>query len=161
MEEKTQRKDGRTVLFCFLGFFGVVATMDAVFVTTAIRTQTGIVTEHAYEKGLSYNSIIDEADRQKEAGFTGQIDLLDGKTILFRLADRSGKPLSGASVTAHILRSVQQGYDFDTPLTENERGAYQANVTFPMEGLWNINIEAVWQGHPYYISQSIMTLPTR
>ncbi len=157
MPEKEQRKDGRIVLLWFLAFFGVIVAVDTVFVTIAIRTQTGVVAEHAYERGLAYNGVLDDAKRQKDEGLAGQIDLVAGKTINFRLSDRIGKPLSGATVKAHIIRSVQQGHDFDISLTDKGNGIYQAGVTFPMQGLWNIDIEAVWQGHPYYISQSIMT----
>jgi nitrogen fixation protein FixH len=59
------RKAGRTVLFSLLGFFAVFASVDAFFVYTALKTNTGVVAENAYERGLHYNDLLDEARKRK------------------------------------------------------------------------------------------------
>ena len=46
---------GRHVLYMILGFFGVVLLANVVFVYLAMDTFTGLATEGAYVKGLSYN----------------------------------------------------------------------------------------------------------
>lgn len=65
--QTTAKKDhtGRIVLWALLAFFGVLASVNAFFVYTAVTTNTGVVTENAYEKGLRYNEILKEARRRK------------------------------------------------------------------------------------------------
>lgn len=68
-EKKDDKKDsGWWVLWAFLAFFAVFASVDAFFVYTAITSHTGVVVENAYEVGLNYNDIIEEAERQKQDG---------------------------------------------------------------------------------------------
>lgn len=66
MSEQTQKKDGRRVLFYLIGFFVIFASVDAYFVYKAFSTHTGVVVENAYEKGLNYNDIIEEAKKRKQ-----------------------------------------------------------------------------------------------
>lgn len=54
ISEEKKRKSGRWVLLWFLGFFGVIILLDSIFVYLAVNTRTGLVTEHAYEKGLAH-----------------------------------------------------------------------------------------------------------
>ena len=59
-------KNGQFILLCFLGFFGFIGAVDAYFVYTALATNTGMVTEQPYEKGLAYNDILNKAKHQPE-----------------------------------------------------------------------------------------------
>lgn len=61
-----KKKAGRAVLFAFLGFFAVFASVDAFFVYTALTTNTGVVDEHYYQTGLHYNDLLEEARKRKD-----------------------------------------------------------------------------------------------
>ena len=39
-------------------------TVDAIFIRAALTTNSGVVTEQAYEKGLNYNNTLQEAKDQ-------------------------------------------------------------------------------------------------
>lgn len=60
------KKIGRIVLITLLGFFLVVACVDAVFVYKALKSNSGLVVENPYEMGLNYNEIIEQARELKE-----------------------------------------------------------------------------------------------
>jgi nitrogen fixation protein FixH len=64
-EKEESRKYGRKVLFLLLGFFAVFASVDAYFVYLAMKTKPGVVTENAYQRGLNYNEVLEEARRRK------------------------------------------------------------------------------------------------
>lgn len=64
---------GRRVLFMFLAFFCVFGSVDAYFVITALGTHPGVVTEHAYEKGLAYNQTLAAEKHFFEKGVHSQI----------------------------------------------------------------------------------------
>ncbi|GEM_PF-1478884 len=61
----SSKKDGRIVFWALIAFFAVVASVDAFFVYKALSTNTGVVSENAYERGLRYNDIINEAKKRK------------------------------------------------------------------------------------------------
>ncbi len=56
---------GKRILWSFLAFFLVFASVDVFFVYKAISTNTGVVAENSYEIGLNYNKIIAEAKKRK------------------------------------------------------------------------------------------------
>lgn len=66
-EQTQNRKDGRIVLMALIAFFVVFASVDAYFVYKALSTHTGVVVEHAYEVGLNYNDIIEQAQQHESS----------------------------------------------------------------------------------------------
>ena len=64
MEKNRKSPKDKYILFAFLAFFGVIFVVDGIFITTALRTHRGVVTEQAYEKGLHYNQTLNEAKDQ-------------------------------------------------------------------------------------------------
>lgn len=134
---------GRNVFFYFLAFFGFIAAVNAVMVTLAIRTHTGTVTEHAYEKGLAYNDVVRAEVDQEKLGWKGAITLekshenLNAYAITFLLKDRNGTALHPTETTAKIFRPTQAGMDFEVALKNNE-----ASITFPDKGLWEVRVFA-------------------
>lgn len=136
-------------------FFLVFMTVDAFMVTVAIRTQTGLVTDNAYEKGLAYNQTIAAARRQETLGWTHDISIKNNQ-LIFSLNDKSGRPIAGAQVQAKIVREVQAGYDLEIPLVETSHHSYEANINFPMPGEWAIRIFSVSKNTPYQVSSKVM-----
>ncbi len=63
-KSQPEKKDGRRVLIYLLAFFAVFASVDAFFVYKALSTNTGVVSENAYEQGLRFNDVIDEAEKR-------------------------------------------------------------------------------------------------
>ena len=66
-EHAQSKKTGRIVLFALIGFFIIFATVDAFFVYKALSTNTGLVAENPYERGLRFNEVIAEAQKKKNA----------------------------------------------------------------------------------------------
>ena len=66
MEQATKDPRDKWIPMYFVAFFAVIALLDGIFVYTAISTQTGVVTEQPYEKGLAYNEVLEKAKTQPE-----------------------------------------------------------------------------------------------
>lgn len=64
-DKAQHKKAGRQFLFVLLAFFGVCCAVNGFFVYSAITTSKGVVTKNAYERGLHYNEILEEARRRK------------------------------------------------------------------------------------------------
>ncbi|MBN8521653.1 MAG: FixH family protein [Alphaproteobacteria bacterium] len=65
-EPHPEKKDGKRVLIYLLAFFVVFASVDAFFFYKALTTNTGTVSDNAYEQGLRFNDIINEAEKRLE-----------------------------------------------------------------------------------------------
>ena len=138
------RRANKRIPFYFVAFFVVLAMLNAVFFYIAITTHRGVVIDNAYEKGLKYNQVIERFDRQEKLGWQGNITFNEGDNILkFQLMDKKNAPIDGAVVRAHLTFIAKQGYDFDIPLMPSDiTGIYEAPLTFPIRGQWNIHIHA-------------------
>ena len=135
--------NGWRVFWYFFAFFAFITAVNAVFITIALESFTGVTTEHTYEKGLKFNQTLEEARDEKyinermEARYNGgRIEVL--------LKDTQGEPLDHANVSVRLVRPVQAGYDFDVILPAVGRGLYAADVDFSLPGQWEARISATW-----------------
>lgn len=153
---KPSRPADRWIPWMFVLFFGIVAALDATFVTIALKTNTGTITDNAYEKGVAYNKTLEAAAKQNALGWQADIGLDADRDVTVTLRDSGGLPLEGASVLAKLVRPVQDGYDFELPLTDRGGGLYAAPAAFPLPGQWSVRIFASWQGKQYQHSRTIV-----
>ena len=137
----------------FVMFFAVIICLDSIFVYIAISTQTGVVTEHAYKKGLSYNEVLDKAKAQPNINQTATYQ--DG-VLRWQLSDKDGRPLTNVSVNAKIIRAVHDGVDFEITLNHVGGGIYEATPTLPMNGLWLAKLSGKWNNQHYQTAHEFM-----
>lgn len=142
MSNTMQPRD-RWIPWYFVLFFAVIAIVNAGMVTMALRTHSGLVTDHPYEKGLAYNDVIDGSAKQAALGWKSDISLK--KSVLhFTLRDADNKPLAFTTATASFARTTQSGLDFTVDLKGSD-----TPVTLPAQGLWHVRIAAIANGKSY------------
>lgn len=135
-----------TWVFCsFLAFFGAIVAVNAVFISTALRTHSGVITTQAYEKGLAYDEILEVAKAQPDIK---QKASFEGGVLRWSLKDVDGQNLD-ANVRARLVRPVKDGQDFEVVLVPNSNGAYEAELNLPMKGRWDALLKAEWQKQQY------------
>jgi nitrogen fixation protein FixH len=127
---------GTRVWWYFVAFFGFIVAVNALMATLAIRTHSGVVTDHAYEKGLAYNRVVEAETKQEALGWQGTIDYQNG-ALRFTLRDRDQNMLTPDHITASFTRPTQSGLDFNVAL----KGA-ETPVVFPARGVWDVRINA-------------------
>ncbi|MDA0902148.1 MAG: FixH family protein [Proteobacteria bacterium] len=149
MTKETENKNSkyRFIPYLLIGFFSIIFAVDMVFIYLAKTTWTGIATEDAYQKGLKYNQTLEYVKKQKELGWSSDIEYkASGEaTGVLRviIADKDNKVISDAAIIAKITRPVQEGFDFETPLKFNPtNSAYEALIDFPLKGQWDVEIQA-------------------
>jgi nitrogen fixation protein FixH len=141
---------GYRILWYFVAFFGLIAAVNAVMVTLALRTHTGVITEHAYEKGLAYNQVVEAANAQAALGYTASITYEAGNlAVMIRDARGISLPLHDAK--AYLRRPANHALDFVKPLS----GA-STPLALPAPGNWEVRVEAVVEGQPYQHTQRIV-----
>lgn len=145
---------GKRVFWYFAAFFGFIAVVNAVMMTLAIRTHSGVVTDHAYEKGLAYNKVVEAKEAQEKLGWKGEIELLTsvGEGILhFIIKDRSGHHIIPDKAIATITRPTQSGMDFTIELKNAE-----TRIDFPAKGVWDVRVDAVIGEKPFQQTKRIV-----
>lgn len=147
------RGSGKFVFLWFLAFFGTIIAVNSTFIYTALHTNTGVVTDNAYEKGLAYNRILDAIRDQPQ--LEDKMTYQNG-TAQWTLRDASGHPVTGARAVIFYVRPVKDGYDFSLPLTETYPGVYEARTEFPVHGLWTARLDLKWNKQHYQTAQDFI-----
>jgi Predicted integral membrane protein linked to a cation pump len=134
--------DGKRVMIALLAFFGLVFTVDGIFIYLAATTKDGLVETNYYQKGLHYDDVVQLKKRQAELGWS--FDLTPpakNGPLEIHLKDAQGKPLSGMRIAASLRRPAEAGFDQDLTLTEVAPGTYRAELTLPVSGLWDLKAQ--------------------
>lgn len=131
---------GWHVLIGVVLFFAIVIAVDVVFMVQAYRSFSGQVASNPYEAGLAFNRTLAQREREAALGWSAQVEALDGKAVLVRLSDKSGRPLERLSLTGALERPAtetgRQTLDFK-PLGD---GRYRAPAR--LDGAWDLRAVA-------------------
>lgn len=140
---------GRRVFLWFAAFFVFIAVINAVMITLALRTHSGLVTDHAYEKGLAYNDTIAKAKAQQALGWKVALTETAGE-LEVQAVDGAGNPLILDEVSAQLTRPTGQADDNAMAFTADADGAVWRSVrALPANGVWDVRLTLV-QGTDRY-----------
>ena len=95
--------EGWHVLAIFVAFFGAIFAVNGVFLYQALATNTGIVANEPYRKGLHYNERIAAQDAQNALGWAEAVQLTPSGDLTLTLADGQGAPVTGIAFKAANL----------------------------------------------------------
>ncbi len=151
------------------GFFIVVVVLGAVFVVVAERGLPsvlerwllpegdsqrevtsmfpGVVSHDFHKKESLYNQYLQQVERQRQRGWQIRkgwlADPVAGEPAVFRVVarTRTGEPLAGATVSGQFLRPSGSALDVAFALTEQQPGVYEATLTLPAAGTWNLVLQ--------------------
>lgn len=146
----TMQPRDKIIPWYFVMFFVFIALVNTVMVTLAVRTNTGIVTDHPYEKGLAYNQIVEAEKNQQKLGWNGDIKY-ENENLYFTLKDRENKLIIPEKIIATITRPTQGGMDFTVELKD-----VKSPISFPVKGLWEVRVDATYNNVHYQQSKRIV-----
>jgi len=124
--------DGRKVLAIFVGFFLLVFAVNGVMIYKAVKTFSGEVVAHPYERGLAYNR--DIASAREQAMRDWKVDarltrLHTGETeIRVTARDGDGADISGVEMTATLAAPADLSRDVRLTLAETAPGRFTGKV---------------------------------
>jgi nitrogen fixation protein FixH len=135
------RVTGRMVLFSLVGFFVVVASVNAFMITQAVRTFGGVETENAYKAGLAFNQSIAAAGAQDARGWSVEIGrrAQDTADLTVTVRDRAGRPVTGMTLDALLAHPTDRRHDKPMLITPSGAGAFRAEA-LPEAGVWDVVI---------------------
>lgn len=155
------RLSGRMVLAGMVGFFVVVAGVNAVMMTIAIRTMPGVDVKSAYETSQRFNGEIARMQAQVERGWQASAQLRRtgaDAVVTLSLRDRTGAPVAGLTVEARLEHPAARREDREAPLSEVAAGDYAATVPSIHGGGWTLAIQAMRGTEPVFVSRSRVVL---
>jgi len=133
-----------------IAVLGVNLTM----VYLAIATNPGLVVEDYYERGQHYersmvSRMAQDPGWEMQADIPSDLRAGERSVIRFFLVDKAGQPVEPDGVQLYAYRPSEAAQDFTLPMTEEGKGRYMAEVTFPLIGVWDTLI-AVKSGENEY-----------
>lgn len=148
---------GWHVLAGVVGFFATIIAVDALFVVQALRTYPGEVSVTPYEDGLAYNRKIAQLEAQQALGWSAGV-AAEPQTVLVRLRDREGRPLTGVTVTGRLQRPATEAGARVLAFTERAPGDYVA-PSAGASGAWDLRLEARGSGPARFEAERRLSWP--
>lgn len=129
--------------YFFFVFFGVIFAVNIFYIYLSKQTWRGLATQDSYQKGLQYNQTLKQAQKQKELGWTINIEptritsqVIDLK---IKIQDHAGADIKDAKVFIEFRRPTQEGSDFTKDIPSND-DIYRSEIKFPLPGQWDFAI---------------------
>jgi nitrogen fixation protein FixH len=139
------RFKGRHALALFIGFFGLIATVNATMLTLAIRTMPGLDARNGYDPSQRFNAEARLAAERKARGWRADADVsLSGgvAALAFALRTREGAAIDEAQVMATLRHPSDRRRDRAVSLEALGDGHYAGKADGVAPGAWDLMIEA-------------------
>ena len=136
---------GTWVLMSFVAFFGVIIAVNSIFITNALSSYSGVITENPYRKGIAYNQVLQAVEEQPTLEQSASYK--DG-VLYWNLLDEHDQPLT-ADVHVNMVLAIKDGFDYQLPLEQSDPGRYHAAINTAHKGLWHAHLKASWNNTHY------------
>jgi nitrogen fixation protein FixH len=160
-ERRPRELTGRTVLLCLVGFFAVVASVNAVMMTAAVTTFSGVETVNSYQAGVTFAREEAAAVAQESRHWTVNSSLrpqANGLTqVELSAQDRAGQPLARIAATVSLIHPNDRRLDRPVAMQATAPGRFSGVVT-PSPGQWDLVIELSRDGERLFRSKERVIL---
>jgi len=129
---------GRHMAASMVGFFGVVIGVNVLMATEATRTFGGTVVDNSYVASQHFNRWLDEAQAEKQLGWTVDMER-DGDHALLTIAAR-GAQVDDATVTATAEHPLGRLPDIRLRFQDRGDGHYRSLEALPA-GRWRVRLD--------------------
>ncbi|MGF1548052.1 MAG: FixH family protein [Thiotrichales bacterium] len=168
-----------------VGFFLVIATVDAIILTLAERGLPGSVAKrvlpeagsserissffpgtvfHDYHKKEAlYNAYLSGREAQEQRGWrvrkgwTRAAESSRAETFRLEVVDAGGVPISDARVHGHFLRPSDHRLDLAFEMQSRGGGVYEVELTLPQPGRWSL-VALIERGQAWHEVRAATTL---
>lgn len=138
----------RWVPWAIVAAFAVVFAVNGGLVYFALESWTGLTTDHAYDEGLAYNRVIEQAEKEAKLGWKLAIAFVpddkgkESGQLVVDASDRDGMPLERLAIKAELVRPLGEPAQIPVLLERTARGRYAAPLALPQPGQWDVYVTA-------------------
>ena len=158
---RSQELTGRTVLFCLVTFFAVVAAVNAVMMVAAVTTFGGVETKSSYQAGLTFarEEAAAEAQGARHWRVNATLQRAPGGAtrIVLSAQDAVGQPLTGLEADISLIHPTDRRLDRAVTVQADGPGRFHGAVT-PAPGQWDLVIELARNGERLFRSRERIVL---
>lgn len=152
-------------VWAILALFATIFVVNYGFISVALKTSPGLVTEEYYKHGLQQNKIDKQYRTQAARGWQVKL-VMDKKwpvnqssTIQLVITDKYSQPISGGHAEVTAYRPSDAKADIIKELVETAKpGIYQTEITLPMQGTWDMNLLFSKNDDKHMLNQRIIVL---
>ncbi len=130
----------------FLGWMGLLVAFlmaNSYMVYLATSSGPGLVVNDYYDRGQDYEK---NMMKRKAMDPGWKMEVMAPETIAmskevivnFSVKDKAAKPVNRDSVVFHVYRPSDANMDFSVPMQRIDDGLYEAHMTFPLPGAWDV-----------------------
>lgn len=140
------RTPGSRIPWIFAACMAVVVAVNAGMVAAALSTYSGLAHGDAFERGLAYNRVLEEQERQDLLGWRVDVEIGaaagdDGlRAVRVALHDASGLALAGGRVVLELRRPVERVAPVAVALEPRGPGRFEGHVRLARPGQWDARI---------------------
>lgn len=127
----------RWIPWAFVAAFAVIIAVNGILIYAALSTFTGVTTGHSYDRGRTYNAVLQEAARQDALGWTARL-AVEGNVVSVQASDRDGLPV-GRRVEGVLLRPLE-GAELRLDFAAAGPGRFIAFAEIPGKGQWDARL---------------------
>lgn len=132
---------GPKVAMILTGFFLTVTAVDVVMITSALDSQSGLVTEHSYERGLAFNDLLAREARQEKLGWKLSVVQMAGR-LSVAITDDKGQSVAVDRLELRLVRSSDARLDRTLAPVPAAGGRFEAELAGAPAGLWQVAVTA-------------------
>ena len=148
---------GKHVLIGIISFFGVVMSVNFLFVYFAIDSWTGLTAHDSYRKGLEYNQTLADADRQAALGWKTIVPY-EEERLYIEVKEHAGVPLLASNVSVLVRRPTHENLDISLVMSL-DGNRYSAPLRLPKAGQWDIEVTVQRGADSYRMIHRIHVAP--
>ncbi len=141
---------GKHVLYMLLSFFGVMVTVNGIFVYFALTSFSGLSVEDSYKRGLNYNKIIATAESQASREWVADLEFESlgnsSGLVTLHLVDKNGEKIRNLNAQATIRRPLGQ-YEDRSQVMVMTREGFETEIEFEAEGQWDLIVQITGAGY--------------
>ena len=152
---------GWHILTIFIVGFGIVFTVNGIFIYKAISTNSGEI-QHAYMEGLKFNETLETREKQKSLGWDMTLSMQRGAggDALFtaQMLDKANQPVAGLNMNGILYRNTENKDDHKLVFKEVKTGIYEAVVPQLGPGKWLFEAKATKAGEPDFTTETSLSI---
>lgn len=140
----------RYIPWLFVAGFAIVVAVNATMITFAVGSFSGLYTSKPRERGLHYNDVVAEQKARDALGWR-ITPAWHPETSRLEVAvfDGAGRPLSGASISAELVRPVEKRAPVPVALDAVGTARFSGFVDLPVRGNWDLDVVVEYDGQHF------------
>lgn len=148
---------GRMVLCWMVGFFAIIAAVNAMMITLAVSTFGGVETESSYKAGRLFAREVAAAREQNARNWQVTASVRpesDGRQrVELAARDADGRPIGRLAGSIRLSHPADRRADRTGFIEETGAGHYVSRLDAP-PGQWHLVIELLKDGERIFYSKS-------